>query len=102
MTAVAPSIDVTEAVPPSAGDKAEHVMLSGPHSRLRELWLLLGTVADFLRGFRALHFVGPCVTVFGSASEADDIAWGIVYLASDGSKFVTGAELVIDGGYTAR
>lgn len=34
--------------------------------------------------------------------EADDIAWGIVYLASDESKFMTGAELVIDGGYTAR
>jgi NAD(P)-dependent dehydrogenase (short-subunit alcohol dehydrogenase family) len=34
--------------------------------------------------------------------DVDDIAWGVVYLASDESKFVTGAELVIDGGYTAR
>jgi uncharacterized protein (TIGR00730 family) len=42
-------------------------ILSGPHSRLLELWLLFGAVADFLRGFRVLHFVGPCVTVFGSA-----------------------------------
>jgi uncharacterized protein (TIGR00730 family) len=67
MTAIAPAIGGTEVPPPSAGDKAERVMLSGPHSRLRELWLVLGTVADFLRGFRALHFVGPCVTVFGSA-----------------------------------
>ncbi|RPI53886.1 MAG: SDR family oxidoreductase, partial [Acidobacteria bacterium] len=32
----------------------------------------------------------------------DDIAMGAVYLASDEAKFVTGAELVIDGGYTAR
>jgi NAD(P)-dependent dehydrogenase (short-subunit alcohol dehydrogenase family) len=38
----------------------------------------------------------------GHMGEPDDIAWGIVYLASDESKFVTGAELVIDGGYTAR
>jgi NAD(P)-dependent dehydrogenase (short-subunit alcohol dehydrogenase family) len=38
----------------------------------------------------------------GHVGEADDIAWGIVYLASDESKFMTGAELVIDGGYTAR
>jgi NAD(P)-dependent dehydrogenase (short-subunit alcohol dehydrogenase family) len=38
----------------------------------------------------------------GHIGEPDDIAWGIVYLASDESKFVTGAELVIDGGYTAR
>ena len=43
------------------------VLLEGPHSRWNELTLLLRTVADFLRGFRALHFVGPCVTVFGSA-----------------------------------
>jgi uncharacterized protein (TIGR00730 family) len=42
-------------------------MLAGPHSRLKELWLLLRTVRDFIRGFRVLHFVGPCVTVFGSA-----------------------------------
>ena len=33
---------------------------------------------------------------------ADQIAWGIVYLASDESEWVTGTELVIDGGYTAQ
>lgn len=33
--------------------------------------------------------------------EPDDIAFGALYLASDESKFVTGSELVIDGGYTA-
>jgi NAD(P)-dependent dehydrogenase (short-subunit alcohol dehydrogenase family) len=38
----------------------------------------------------------------GHMGEPDDIAWGVVYLASDESKFITGAELVIDGGYTAR
>lgn len=38
----------------------------------------------------------------GHLGQADDIAWGAVYLASDQAKFVTGAELVIDGGYTAR
>lgn len=38
----------------------------------------------------------------GKLGEADDIAYGILYLASDESKFVTGSELVIDGGYTAR
>jgi len=38
----------------------------------------------------------------GHVGEPDDIAWGVVYLASDESKFMTGSELVIDGGYTAR
>jgi uncharacterized protein (TIGR00730 family) len=34
---------------------------------VRELLLVFRAVGDFLRGFRVLHFVGPCVTVFGSA-----------------------------------
>ncbi|MDT3442936.1 MULTISPECIES: SDR family NAD(P)-dependent oxidoreductase [unclassified Pseudofrankia] len=34
--------------------------------------------------------------------DPDDVAWGAVYLASDQAKWVTGSELVIDGGYTAR
>ena len=38
----------------------------------------------------------------GHVGEPADIAHGIVYLASDESKFVTGSELVIDGGYTAQ
>lgn len=38
----------------------------------------------------------------GHVGEPDDIAHGILFLASDESKFMTGSELVIDGGYTAR
>ena len=45
----------------------DSAFLEGPHSRRRELWLVLRVVHDFIRGFRTLHFVGPCVTVFGSA-----------------------------------
>lgn len=38
----------------------------------------------------------------GHVGEPNDIAYGILYLASDEAKFITGSELVIDGGYTAR
>ncbi len=38
----------------------------------------------------------------GHVGEPDDIAYGVVYLASDEAKFITGSELVIDGGYTAQ
>src|ERR1051325_351312 len=53
--------------PPPTAERADRVLLEGPHSRLGELRLVAGALLDFLRGFRALHFVGPCVTVFGSA-----------------------------------
>ena len=38
----------------------------------------------------------------GRMGQPEDIASGILYLASDESSFVTGAELVIDGGMTAQ
>ena len=41
--------------------------LSGPNSRGKELLFLFKVFFQFLGAFRKLHFVGPCVTVFGSA-----------------------------------
>jgi NAD(P)-dependent dehydrogenase (short-subunit alcohol dehydrogenase family) len=41
-------------------------------------------------------------TPLGRLGTPEDIAFGILYLASDESSFVTGSELVIDGGMTAR
>lgn len=49
-------------------------------------------------GRKALDAMHP----IGHVGDPDDIAYGVVYLASDESKFVTGTELVIDGGYTAQ
>lgn len=38
----------------------------------------------------------------GHVGESKDVAYGVLYLISDESKFITGSELVIDGGYTAK
>lgn len=54
-----------------------------------------GDAAAAQRALVALHPIGHL-------GEPNDIAYGILYLASDESKFVTGSELVIDGGYTAQ
>ena len=54
--------------------EAGRIALEGPHSRRRELWLVIRALRDFIAGFRALHFVGPCVTVFGSARCREDDA----------------------------
>jgi len=45
----------------------EHAFLEGPRNRPSELLWVLRTTGEFLKCFRQLHFVGPCVTVFGSA-----------------------------------
>ena len=48
-------------------DHTERRFLSGPRPRGSELVYALDVFREMVRGFRALHFVGPCVTVFGSA-----------------------------------
>jgi uncharacterized protein (TIGR00730 family) len=50
----------------------DRALLRGPNSRLKEFRLLLGVMRNFIRGFRCLHFVGPCITVFGSARFQED------------------------------
>lgn len=46
--------------------------LQGPQSRTFELVQAVRIFIEMIRGFRALHFVGPCATVFGSARFAED------------------------------
>jgi 3(or 17)beta-hydroxysteroid dehydrogenase len=53
------------------------------------------TVEEFREELAAAHPIGH-------VGNPEDIANGILYLASDESKFVTGSALVIDGGYTAQ
>jgi uncharacterized protein (TIGR00730 family) len=47
--------------------REEIKFLEGPQSRWEDFKMTVKVLLDFIRGFRALHFVGPCVTIFGSA-----------------------------------
>lgn len=58
----------------------------------------LKSQGDVAAGRKMLDSMHP----IGHVGEPDDIAYGVLYLASDEAKFVTGTELVIDGGYTAQ
>ena len=51
--------------------KLEIKFLSGPQSRWKELTFTISVLFEFIKGFRALHFIGPCVTIFGSARFVD-------------------------------
>src|SRR5213596_1721872 len=62
-----PAPDSTVAAVVAPPERADEIFLEGPRSRFAEFCTLLRVMRDFLRGYRALHFVGPCVTVFGSA-----------------------------------
>ena len=73
-----PKVSVIEAKRPAGSaltvspQRADELFLEGPRSRFDEFVTVLRVIRDFLRGFRTLHFVGPCVTVFGSARVKAD------------------------------
>jgi hypothetical protein len=53
-------------------NNSERRFLEGPRSRLQELFFLFKVFKEFIKGYRALHFLGPCITVFGSARFKED------------------------------
>lgn len=50
----------------------ESYFLEGPHSRVKDFRFTLHVMREFIKGFRVLHFVGPCVAVFGSARFGEE------------------------------
>ena len=59
--------ETTAIIPPK-----QPVYLEGPKSRGYELAFAFRVFRQFLKGFRTLHFAGPCITVFGSARFKED------------------------------
>jgi uncharacterized protein (TIGR00730 family) len=70
----------TSNIPPAKGNgwgkqpgETESIrFLEGPQKRSTELFRAFRVFWELIRGFRRLHFVGPCVTVFGSARFQED------------------------------
>ena len=52
--------------------KSEIKFLEGPQNRKEEFVFAFKILLEFIKGFRALHFAGPCVTIFGSARFGKD------------------------------
>jgi uncharacterized protein (TIGR00730 family) len=76
--------------------KNESKFLEGPKSRTYEFFFSLKVLREFIKGFRALHFVGPCITVFGSARFTEEhIYYKMAYevgklIAKEGGTTLTG------------
>ncbi|MDB5203533.1 MAG: Cytokinin riboside 5-monophosphate phosphoribohydrolase [Ferruginibacter sp.] len=52
--------------------ESEIKFLEGPQNRWKEFKFAFSVLMEFIKGFRTLHFVGPCVTIFGSARFKED------------------------------
>jgi hypothetical protein len=62
----------TKSSPNLKSKTGERYFLEGPQTRGSELMMLWRIAREFFYGFRKLHFVGPCITVFGSARFKED------------------------------
>ena len=81
--------------PPSNGERK---FLAGPQDRSSEFLRTLRIGLEFLRGFRKLHWVGPCVTVFGSARFREDHPYYAVGRELGGALAQAGFTVMTGGG----
>lgn len=79
-------------------DPAEHQFLSGPRSRGSDLGFALDVFRELVRGFRVLHFVGPCVTVFGSARFTEEHPYYALARSLGGELARAGFTVMTGGG----
>src|SRR5262245_21070206 len=75
----------------------ERKFLQGPQARRFELSKAIRIFFEMLKGFRELHFVGPCVTVFGSARFNEDHPY-YAMARTLGARLVEAGFTVMTGG----
>ncbi len=76
----------------------ERWFLAGPGRRGLELIRVLRIAREFFHGFRKLHFVGPCVTVFGSARFGEDHRYYAARRARSARRLAEAGFTVMTGG----
>jgi uncharacterized protein (TIGR00730 family) len=72
--------------------------LAGPQSRLKDFFFTIKVVWEFVKGFRVLHFVGPCITIFGSARFKEDHPYYVQTRELAGKIARTGFTIMTGGG----
>ena len=72
--------------------------LAGPQSRLKDFLFTIKVVWEFVKGFRVLHFVGPCITIFGSARFKEDHPYYVKTRELAGKIARTGFTIMTGGG----
>lgn len=72
--------------------------LAGPQSRLKDFLFTIKVVWEFVKGFRVLHFVGPCITIFGSARFKEDHPYYVQTRELAGKIARTGFTIMTGGG----
>lgn len=55
-----------------ASPNIQNIFLKGPRGRVKEFFFSFKVLFEFIKGFRKLHFVGPCISIFGSARFKED------------------------------
>jgi uncharacterized protein (TIGR00730 family) len=78
--------------------KTEIKFLEGPQDRWKDFKYAFKVFFEFIKGFRALHFVGPCVTIFGSARFKEDHAYYIQARRLAGEIAKLGFTIMTGGG----
>lgn len=78
--------------------KSEIKFLEGPQNRWKEFLFAINVFREFIKGFRTLHFVGPCVTVFGSARFKEDHEYYKVTQKLSGEIAKLGFTIMTGGG----
>ncbi|MBL8821836.1 MAG: TIGR00730 family Rossman fold protein [Planctomycetia bacterium] len=95
-----------EVVPPGKGPNwgkqattlDDSRFLEGPQRRGTELWRALRIFLEVMKGFRNLHFIGPCVTVFGSARFQEDHPYYILAREVSRQMALSGFTIMTGGG----